>query len=74
MKYWTTVAETGIEFVRISVPADEGTRDVLTIGSVIISSSHLRKPRDGQPNEVQPSGIESYSERSAYWERIPGVD
>ncbi|KAI1303326.1 kinase-like domain-containing protein [Xylaria venustula] len=60
LKYWASVLDRCDESVRI-YPADEEGRDVFALGSVIVKSSHLHKPREpdavdytyADANEVQ---------------------
>jgi hypothetical protein len=53
--YWESVIGLCNESLRI-YPADEGGRDVFALGSVIVKSSHLHKPKDDQQrNEIDYS-------------------
>jgi hypothetical protein len=54
LQYWASVVDLCNESIRI-YPADEGGRDVFALGSVIVKSSHLHKPRNGQPTEIDYS-------------------
>jgi hypothetical protein len=54
LQYWTSVVDLCDETVRI-YPADEGGRDVFALGNVIVKSSHLHKPKDGQQAEIDYS-------------------
>lgn len=51
LQYWASVVGLCNESVRI-YPADEGRRDVFALGSVIVKSSHLHDPGNGQIKEV----------------------
>lgn len=53
-QYWASVVDMCNESIRI-YPADEGGRDVFALGSVVVKSSHLHKPRDGQRTEIDYS-------------------
>lgn len=50
LQYWASVVGLCNESVRI-YPADEGGRDVFALGSVIVKSSHLHDPGNGQIKE-----------------------
>ena len=54
LQYWASVLELCNESLRI-YPADEGGRDVLALGSVIVKSSHLHGTADGKPAEIDYS-------------------
>lgn len=47
LQYWASVVDLCNESIRI-YPADEGGRDVFALGSVIVKSSHLHNPGNGQ--------------------------
>lgn len=51
LQYWASVVDLCNESVRI-YPADEGGRDVFALGSVIVKSSHLYNPENGQHEEI----------------------
>ncbi|KAI2617024.1 kinase-like domain-containing protein [Hypomontagnella submonticulosa] len=54
LKYWASVLDLCDESVRI-YPADEDGRDVFTLGSIIVKSSHLHETKNGQPTEIDYS-------------------
>jgi cold shock CspA family protein len=54
LQYWASVVDRCDESVRI-YPADEGGRDVFALGSVIVKSSHLHSPSNGQRVEIDYS-------------------
>ncbi|KAI0502848.1 kinase-like domain-containing protein [Xylaria bambusicola] len=54
LQYWASVVDLCNESVRI-YPADEGGRDVFALGSVIVKSSHLHNPGNGQHTEIDYS-------------------
>jgi len=54
LQYWASVVDLCNESNGI-YPADEGGRDVLALGSIIIKSSHLHEPRDGQHTDIDYS-------------------
>lgn len=51
LQYWASVVGLCNESVRI-YPADEGGRDVFALGNVIVKSSHLHDPENGQIKEI----------------------
>ncbi len=53
-QYWASVVGLCNESIRI-YPADEGGRDVFALGSVMVKSSHLHKPTNGQHAEIDYS-------------------
>lgn len=54
LQYWASVVDLCYEFVRI-YPGDEGGRDVFALRSVIVKSSHLHNPGNGQHTEIDYS-------------------
>lgn len=54
LQYWASVVDLCNESVRI-YPADKGGRDLFALGSVIVKSSHLHNPGNGQHTEIDYS-------------------
>ena len=54
LQYCASAVDLCNESVRI-YPADEGGRDVFALGSVIVKSSHLHNPGNGQHTEIDYS-------------------
>ncbi|EOO03585.1 putative phd transcription factor protein [Phaeoacremonium minimum UCRPA7] len=54
LQYWASVVDLYNELVRI-YPAEEGGRDVFTLGSVIVKSSHLHKTKNGRHYKINYS-------------------
>lgn len=58
LRYWASVIYRCDESIRI-YPADDGGRDVFALGSVIVKSSHLHKPRDGKQADIDYSYVDA---------------